>query len=147
VVVGVGDDEGVGAAERGDHAEVGGVARREAQRRTCVEEVAERGLEDDVAFRRTRNKPGPGSAGAPGLGRGNCGVDDPWIGGETEVVVTRDINEVLVASPSPKRSREPAAVTIGRSRRKPLAVRRTHAGAAADTTAAAIAAISPSVQM
>ncbi len=72
----IGDQQRTGTGERDDGAEVGGVARREHQRRLGSDEVGQRGLEALVQFGVAGDQPGPGRARAPGPQRGDAAVDD-----------------------------------------------------------------------
>ena len=87
----VGDQQRTGPGERDDRAEVGGVARREHQRRLGADEVGQRGLEALVQFGVAGDQPGPGRPGAPGAQRGDAAVDHVGMLGQAEVVVGRQV--------------------------------------------------------
>ncbi len=142
VVLRVGHDHVLGAAQRRDRREVGEVARGEDERRLALHPVGELVLELEVQVERPVHQPGAGAAGPVPVDRAPGGFGDPRVVGQTEVVVRAEhelrlaVDHDLAPERRPDRHEVRERVRTGSRGRRPRAAdrrapsRRGRAGAA-----------------
>ena len=143
--MGVGDDQGVAAGQRGDHGEVGVVAGGQHERRRLAEEVGQLVLDLGVQAGGAGDQAGRAGAGAPLVGGLGGGPHDVGVAGEAEVVVAGQVEDVRRpgacgtsrrVSPASSRARACSASHVGPG----------HPATAAAPIAVVMVAISSSVQ-